>query len=132
MRGVACDSAVKSAQHLVPRGATSNADHSTTPRCEACVQVGTIMLMYIVALAYAASSPMILPFTLAYFIVSWHVLHARHLTLPRTRQGIQSACGCPASVFLLSAYEQTGRAFSSARDLQLLYSLQHTRQRAIM
>ncbi|KAK9819243.1 hypothetical protein WJX81_003710 [Elliptochloris bilobata] len=34
-------------------------------------EVGTIMLMYIVALAYAASSPMILPFTLAYFIVSW-------------------------------------------------------------
>ncbi len=29
------------------------------------------MLMYIMALAYAASSPIILPFTLAYFIVSW-------------------------------------------------------------
>lgn len=43
------------------------------------VQVGTIMLMYIVALAYAASSPMILPFTLAYFIVSWHVLRLLHL-----------------------------------------------------
>ena len=37
------------------------------------------MLMYIVALAYAASSPMILPFTLAYFIVSWHVPHPRSL-----------------------------------------------------
>lgn len=43
------------------------------------MQVGTIMLMYIVALAYAASSPMILPFTLAYFIVSWHVSHPRSL-----------------------------------------------------
>jgi hypothetical protein len=40
-------------------------------RLAAGAQVGTIMLMYIMALAYAASSPIILPFTLAYFIVSW-------------------------------------------------------------
>ena len=34
-------------------------------------EVGTMMLIYIIALAYAATSPIILPFALIYFIFSW-------------------------------------------------------------
>lgn len=34
-------------------------------------EVATIMLIYIMALAYAPSSPLILPFALAYFAMSW-------------------------------------------------------------
>jgi hypothetical protein len=34
-------------------------------------EVGTTMLVYIMALAYAASSPIILPFALAFFVMSW-------------------------------------------------------------
>ena len=34
-------------------------------------EVGMIMLIYIMAFAYAAVSPIILPFTLCYFTSSW-------------------------------------------------------------
>ncbi len=34
-------------------------------------EVGTTMLVYIMGLAYAASSPIILPFALAFFVMSW-------------------------------------------------------------
>ncbi|KAK9817083.1 hypothetical protein WJX72_009273 [[Myrmecia] bisecta] len=34
-------------------------------------EIGTIMLIFVMALAYAATSPLILPFTLIYFIMSW-------------------------------------------------------------
>ena len=72
------------------------------------IQVGTIMLMYIVALAYAASSPIILPFTLAYFIVSWcvqpqaylHCCNSAFLSMNRHRvawvHSAQIACGTGA------------------------------------
>lgn len=72
------------------------------------------MLMYIVALAYAASSPMILPFTLAYFIVSWRVPH------PRTQLSVESikAFSLPGVAQLQTSYNLqmtfTGRACDSA------------------
>ena len=34
-------------------------------------EVGLIMIIYIMAFAYAASSPIILPFTLCYFTAAW-------------------------------------------------------------
>ena len=34
-------------------------------------EIATIMLIYIMALAYAPTSPLILPFALAYFAMSW-------------------------------------------------------------
>lgn len=34
-------------------------------------EIGVMMLIYIIALAYAATSPIILPFALIYFIFSW-------------------------------------------------------------
>ena len=34
-------------------------------------EVGTTMLIFIMAMAYAATSPIILPFALAYFIITW-------------------------------------------------------------
>ena len=34
-------------------------------------EIGVIMLIYIMALAYAASSPIILPFALCYFLTAW-------------------------------------------------------------
>lgn len=34
-------------------------------------EVGMIFVIYIMALAYAACSPMILPFTLCYFLSAW-------------------------------------------------------------
>ena len=37
------------------------------------IQVATIMLIFIMGLAYAPTSPIILPFTLLYFFNSWYV-----------------------------------------------------------
>lgn len=34
-------------------------------------EVGTTMLIFIMAMAYAATSPLILPFALVYFIITW-------------------------------------------------------------
>ena len=34
-------------------------------------EIGVMMLIYIIALAYAATSPIILPFALIYFMASW-------------------------------------------------------------
>lgn len=42
-------------------------------------EVGTTMLIYIMGLAYAASSPIILPFALAFFIMSWCEHHTMSL-----------------------------------------------------
>ena len=41
-------------------------------------EVGTTMLIFIMAMAYAATSPLILPFALAYFIVTWSVPSPSH------------------------------------------------------
>ena len=44
-------------------------------------EVGVIMLIYIMAFAYAACSPIILPFTLCYFTSVWvraHITHGKY------------------------------------------------------
>ena len=41
-------------------------------------EVGTTMLIFIMAMAYAATSPLILPFALTYFIVTWSAPFPSH------------------------------------------------------
>ena len=54
-------------------------------------EVGVIMLIYIMAFAYAACSPIILPFTLCYFTSVWVRARTTH------EQITDPSCGCSAT-----------------------------------
>ena len=56
-------------------------------------EVGVIMLIYIMAFAYAACSPIILPFTLCYFTSTW--VRTRILLKRTTKM----SCECSAHNF---------------------------------
>ena len=45
-------------------------------------EVGTTMLIFIMAMAYAATSPLILPFALVYFIITWSAAPPPSSALP--------------------------------------------------
>ena len=48
-------------------------------------EVGTTMLIFIMAMAYAATSPLILPFALTYFIITWSAPPPPTLTVCASR-----------------------------------------------
>lgn len=74
-------------------------------------EIGVIMLIYIMALAYAASSPIILPFTLCYFITAWVSCSAT------------TACACSKSLYcigIVAACEQSCHFSGRLQSRQLL------------
>ncbi len=48
-------------------------------------EVGTTMLIFIMAMAYAATSPLILPFALTYFIITWSAPPPTSVAVPFSR-----------------------------------------------
>lgn len=80
-------------------------------------EIGMIMLIYIMAMAYAASSPIILPFALCYFITAWvgHVsfrldAHAGQCAFP---------CCCPSDILQAMCYQDCMMALT-CQDMQIM------------
>jgi len=55
-------------------------------------EIGAILLIYVIAMAYAATSPIILPFTLLYFASSW--VHWRYNILYISERCYESGGRC--------------------------------------
>ena len=55
-------------------------------------EIGAILLIYVIAMAYAATSPIILPFTLLYFAASW--IHWRYNILYVSERCYESGGRC--------------------------------------